>query len=270
MGKEWLKEVFGTSKPIIGMCHLDALPGDPRYNKELGIQWVIDRTRENIHALQDGGIDAIMFSNEFSLPYLTKVHPITSITMARVIGELKNEVTVPYGVNVLWDPQATIELAVAVGASFVREVFTGVYSSDFGLWDTNCGEVVRSRNMLGGENIRLLFNIYPEASTYLGNRDIADIAKTTVFNTHPDVLCVSGRTAGAETSPKLLQSVTEVVPDVPVFANTGVNLENVEQQLQIADGVVIGTAFKRNGDFFELVDREKVSRFMNKVHSFRS
>ena len=270
MGKEWLKDVYGTYKPIVGMCHLDALPGDPKYDSEHGLDWVIERVRHNIHALQEGGVDAIMFSNEFSLPYLTKVHPITSITMARIIGEVKHEVKVPYGVNVLWDPEATIELAVAIQASFVREVFTGVYGSDFGLWNTNCGEVVRSRNALGGKDIRLMFNIYPEASTYLGSRDIADIAKTTVFNAHPDVLCVSGRTAGAETSPKLLQEVADVVPTVPVFANTGVNEKNVVEQLRIADGAVIGTAFKKNDDFFELVDREKVSRFMHKVRSFRA
>ncbi len=270
MGKEWLKDVYGTYKPIVGMCHLDALPGDPRYDGEHSLDWVIERVRYNLKALQDGGIDAIMFSNEFSLPYLTKVHSITPITMARIIGEIKQDIKVPYGVNVLWDPEATIELAVAVQASFVREVFTGVYGSDFGLWDTNCGEVVRSRNALGGKDIRLMFNIFPEASTYLGGRDIADIAKTTVFNAHPDVLCVSGRTAGAETSSRLLQEVVSMVPDVPVFTNTGVNERNVVEQLKIADGAVIGTAFKKDDDFFELVDSAKVSRFMQKVRSFRA
>jgi membrane complex biogenesis BtpA family protein len=252
------------------MCHIDALPGDPRYDTERGLDWIIERVRYNIKALKEGGVDAIMFSNEFSLPYLTKVHPITPITMARIIGEVKHEIGIPYGVNVLWDPEATVELAVAVGAQFVREVFTGVYGSDFGLWNTNCGEAVRSRNALGGKNIRLMFNIYPEASTYLGGRDLADIAKTTVFNAHPDVLCVSGRTAGAETSPKLLQEVVSVVPDIPVFTNTGVNEKNVVEQLMITDGAIIGTAFKKNNDFFELVDSEKVSRLMHKVRSFRT
>jgi membrane complex biogenesis BtpA family protein len=252
------------------MCHLDALPGDPRYDDEHGLDWVIERVHRNVQALQEGGIDAIMFSNEFSLPYMTKVDPITPITMGRIIGELKSELKVPYGVNVLWDPQATIELAVAVQAGFVREVFTGVYGSDFGLWNTDCGRVVRSRNALGGKSVRLMFNIYPEASVYLGNRSIADIAKTTVFNTHPDILCVSGRTAGAETSSELLREVAAVVPEVPVFANTGVNEQNVVEQLTIADGAVIGTAFKKDNDFFEVVDRDKVSRFMDKVRAFRN
>src|SRR5215210_627812 len=128
---KWLDDVFGVRKPIIAMCHLHAMPGDPDYDAEKGLGWVVEQARTDLHALQDGGVDAVMFSNEYSLPYLLKVEPITHVTMARVIGELKREITVPYGVNVLWDPIASIELAVATGATFVREIFTGLYASDF-------------------------------------------------------------------------------------------------------------------------------------------
>jgi hypothetical protein len=38
-------------------------------------------------------------SNEAGLPYLTEVEPITYVTMARIIGELRTDVRVPYGVN---------------------------------------------------------------------------------------------------------------------------------------------------------------------------
>ncbi len=74
----------------------------------------------------------------------------------------------------------------------VREIFTGVYASDFGLWDTNCGEVVRHQREIGAENVKLMFNIVPEAAQYLTDRSIESIAKTTVYNCRPDVLCVSG------------------------------------------------------------------------------
>ena len=166
----WLKEVFGTEKPVIAMCHLDALPGDPSYDPGKGLPWVIERVRDNLRALQEGGVDAVMFSNESSLPYLTKVEPITYVTMARVIGEIRAEIRVPFGVNVLWDPMATIDLAVATGAPFVREIFSGVYASDFGLWNTNAGEVVRHQHRIHGGKVKLLFNIVPEAAVYLGNR----------------------------------------------------------------------------------------------------
>lgn len=266
---KWLKEELGTNKPIIAMCHMPALPGDPKYDKTKGVQGVIDSTRRDLEALQTGGVDAIMVSNESSLPYLTKVHPITTATMAAVIGQLKREITVPFGVNVLWDPKATVDLAVAVGAGFVREIFTGVYGSDFGIWDTNCGEVIRHRSAISGDNVRLLYNIVPEAAAYLGNRSLADIAKSTVFNAGPDGLCVSGLTAGAETSAEQLRVVKDVVPDTAVFANTGVRINNVKEQLAVADGAIVGTALKRDGYIWNEVDTERVKAFMGAVRDAR-
>ena len=161
----WLKEVFGVDKPIIAMCHLRALPGDPGYDAAKGMAWVMAQAHADLHALQDGGVDAIMFSNENSLPYLTEVEPITTISMARVIAELRSDITVPYGVNVLWDAIASIDLAVATGAQFVREIFTGVYASDFGLWNTNCGKIVRHQHAVHGEHVKLMFNIVPRVET---------------------------------------------------------------------------------------------------------
>lgn len=267
--KKWLKDHFRTQKPIIAMCHFDPLPGDPNYDMKKGLDWVIERAHFNLQALQEGGVDAVMFSNEFSLPYLTKIEPITTMAMARIITELKPEIKIPYGVNVLWDPQATVELAVATGASFGREIFSGVYASDFGLWNTNYGEVARRRSVIGAQDVKLIFNILPEAATYLANRDIKSIARTTVFNCQPDILCLSGRTAGAETSLDMLKIAVEAVPYVPVFANTGVNIGNVNDQLSVVDGAVVGTTFKKNGDFFELVDQNKVSAFMEAVNKLR-
>jgi uncharacterized protein len=270
MPTPWIQALFGTQKPIIAMCHLRALPGDPGYDPAAGLAGVIAAARADLLALQDGGVDAIMFSNEFSLPYLLKVEPVTVACMGRIIGELLPQVRVPYGVNVLWDPIASLDLAVAVGASFVREIFSGVYASDFGLWNTNCGEAVRHRQRIGGEQVRLLFNILPEAAVYLAGRDPAEIAKSTVFNHRPDALCVSGLTAGAQADPQALQVVKEAVPNTVVFANTGLRPETVETQLAIADGGVVGTTFKVDGVFENPVDGERVKAFMGRVKQFRA
>jgi membrane complex biogenesis BtpA family protein len=265
----WLKDMFGVQKPIIAMCHLEPLPGDPGYKHEKGVDWIVECARKNLNALQDGGVDAVMFSNEQSLPYLTKVEPITYVTMARIIGELRREVKVPFGVNVLWDPTASIDLAVAVGALFVREIFSGVYASDFGLWNTNTGEVIRHQHHVHGEKVKLLFNIVPEAASYLGSRTVADIARSTVFNTQPDALCVSGLIAGDQADPAVVKKVKEAVPQTVVFANTGVSLANVGAQLAVADGAVVGTAFKRDGATWNDVDPQRVKDFMAAVRRLR-
>ncbi len=265
----WTEEFFGVKKPIIAMCHMQALPGDPKYDPRKGLDWVYEQARADLLALQEGGVDGVMFSNEFSLPYLTKVDTITVACMASIIAQLKPAIRVPFGVNVLWDPRASIDLAMATGAQFVREIFTGVYASDFGLWNTNCGEVVRHQHAIGAGHVKLFFNIVPEAAAYLGNRSVADIARSTVFNAEPDALCVSGLTAGAETSTQVLKLVKDAVPDVPVFANTGVRQENVEQQLAIADGAIIGTAFKVDGSIWNPVDVRRVKALMDKVRELR-
>jgi membrane complex biogenesis BtpA family protein len=265
----WLLELFGVTKPIIAMCHLGALPGDPRYDRAGGMPAVIAWARQDLRALQDGGVDAVMFSNEFSLPYLTQVQTVTVAAMARVIGELLGEIRLPFGVNVLWDPAASLDLAAATGARFVREVFSGVYASDFGLWNPNCGQVVRHQHIIAAEGVKLLFNIVPEAARYLAERDIAEIARSTVFNHRPDGLCVSGLTAGAQTDAGLLRRVKTAVPDTPVFANTGVRLENLAEQLSSADGAVVGTAFKFEGRFENHVDEGRVRAFMERVKTLR-
>jgi len=261
--------MFAVEKPVIGMCHLLALPGDPDYDGAAGMRAVVADARANLRALQEGGVDAVMFSNEFSLPYLTKVETVTVAAMARVIAELYDDIRGPFGVNVLWDPYASLDLAVATGARFVREIFTGVYASDFGLWDTNCGAIVRHQHAIGGKDIKLFFNILPEAAAYLADRDIVSVARSTVFNTGPDALCISGLTAGEETSAATLRLVKDALPDIPIVANTGVRPANVEEQLSIADAAIIGTAFKRDGLFENSVDADRVRALMDKVEALR-
>lgn len=259
----WLTDMFPAEKPVIGMLHLCALPGDPGFDARAGIEAVVRRARQELAALQDGGVDGILVSNEFSLPYLTDTEPITAISMARIVGELLDDFTVPYGMNVLWDARASIDLAVATGARFVREIFTGVYASDFGLWNTNVGATVRHRSRLGGDNIRLFYNIVPESATYLAGRDLRSTTETTVFATAPDAICVSGLTAGAPTDHQALTTVKNAAGDVPVFVNTGVNADNVADQLSIADGAIIGTFFKEDGVFENAVDRSRVKALMS-------
>ncbi len=266
----WLKEIIGTEKAIIAMCHLQAMPGDPSYDGVNGMQWVLERAKEDLDALQEGGVDAVMFSNEFSLPYLTDVKTVTVASMARIIGELKPYISVPYGVNVLWDPYSSLDLAVATDAKFVREIFTGVYASDFGLWNTNCGDVVRHQHAIGAQNVKLLFNIVPEAAKYLADRDVSEIAKSTVFNCRPDALCVSGLTAGSSTDTDVLDRVKKSVPDTVVLANTGSRKETIEKLLSIADGAVVGTTFKYDGRFENQTDVKRVKEFMSVVKAFRS
>lgn len=265
----WLDDVFPVTKPIIGMCHLPALPGDPGYDKAGGMDAILAHARQEITALQEGGVDGILISNEFSLPYLTDTDPITAISMARVIGQLRDDIAVPFGVNVLWDAVASIDLAVASGAAFVREVFTGVYASDFGIWNTNVGRTARHRLAVSGTDVRLLFNIVPEAAAYVAERDLAQLTRSTVFNCVPDGLCVSGITAGAPTDTSTLRTVKDNAGAVPVFVNTGVRPETIAESMEFADAAIVGTFFKTDGRFENDVDLTRVKDLMSVARDVR-
>ena len=82
----WMKEVFGTDKPVIGLVHMHAMPTDPKFDPATGVRGVLDAARKDLHALQDGGIDGVLFCNEFSIPYTDDVQPVTIATMARISG----------------------------------------------------------------------------------------------------------------------------------------------------------------------------------------
>ena len=265
----WLKEVIGTEKAIIAMCHMQAMPGDPGYDGQKGMDWVIKNMYDDLIALQNGGVDSVMFSNEFSLPYMTKVDTITVASMGTAIGELKRYIKIPFGVNVLWDGEKTLDLAKACGADFVREIYSGVYASDFGMWNTDFGRVARHRKSIDAGNVKLIFNILPEAAKYLADRDIVEIAKSTVFNCKADALCVSGLTAGSETNSQILKRVKDAVPDTVVLANTGCRPDTIEAQLSVADGAVVGTTFNVDGKFENGVDEKRVREFMSIVKKFR-
>ena len=154
MKKNFYK-LFKTKKPIIAMVHFPALPGSPLYNDKKGLDFIYQSIEKDLTNLQKAGVDAVMFGNENDRPYELKVNRATLSTMSFMIGKLSRKISIPFGVNVLWDPISTIALAVSTNAGFVREIFTGTYASDMGIWNPNAGEAMRYRNSLGRKDIQM-------------------------------------------------------------------------------------------------------------------
>lgn len=264
-----LKDTFGTTKPIIAMVHFPPLPSTPLYDKAGGMDAVIASAAKDIEALQVGGVDAIMFGNEGDRPYVTKATPATLAAMSFAVGQLKPLIKVPFGVNYLWDPVATVALAVASGARFAREIFTGVYASDMGLWVPNAMEAQRLKAECGRADLKLLYNINAEFAAPVGERAITARAKSAVFAGLADVVLVSGPMTGEAVETGELSRVKDVLPSTPVFANTGCNIDNIADILRIGDGAIVGTHFKVDGNTWNAVDKTRVARFMDKVRSLR-
>jgi membrane complex biogenesis BtpA family protein len=263
-------DFFGDKKKVvISMSHIGALPGSPLYDAKGGLNKLIDDALADVEKLQAGGVDAIMFGNENDRPYVFKGAPSGIAAMSAIVQAIKPELKVPFGVNYLWDPIASVSIGAVTGASFVREIFTGVFASDMGIWEPNCAEASRLRHNLGRDDMKLLFNINAEFAHSLDQRPIELRAKSAVFSSLADAILVSGPITGEPADASNLRKVCETVTSVPVFANTGVNIDNVTDILSHASGVVIGTHFKVDGYTWNAVDADRVKRFMDVVSRLR-
>ena len=263
----WTKEMFGVEKPIIALLHLRALPGDPVFGGDMDA--VVRQAHEDRIALQDGGVDGILIANEFSLPYQPKADAVTIGAMGYVVGRLKEDIRVPFGVNVVLNPMASLELAASTGASFIRSAFTGTYMGENGVVNTDVSATVRRKKALGLDHLKMLYKVNPESDAYLVPRDIKTITKSIIFHCAPDALCVSGASAGSETSTDFMSEVRSVAGNVPVFCNTGCNAKTAVDKLIHSDGACVGTTFKKDGKFENNVEPERVVEFMNIVKEFR-
>ena len=261
--------VFGGKKPVIGMVHLGALPGTPLCDSAAGLPGLLTGARADLQALQAAGFDAVMFGNENDRPYEFKVDVASTATMAAVIGALRSEITVPFGVNVLWDPMATVALAAATGAAFVREIFTGTYASDMGPWTPNAGEAMRYRGRLGRRDLAMLYNVSAEFADSLDHRTLSDRARSAVFSSIPDAVLVSGAITGEAAAMSDMAAVKKALPLTPVLANTGVRHETVGDVLRLVDGCVVGSALKYDGHTWNAVDLERAQDFMDKARAAR-
>jgi membrane complex biogenesis BtpA family protein len=251
------------------MVHFPALPGRPLHDRDNGWDQLVDKVGRDVEVLQAAGVDGLLFCNEGDLPYQLAVGPEVPATMAAVIGSLKRDVHVPFGVNVLWDPMATLAVARATGAGFVREVLTGVYESDLGLLQPNCGDIWGYRAKIGAGDVAMFGNITPEFSSSLGTRSIADRARSAVF-LGVQVVLISGPQAGGQVDLANLRDAKAAVGDVPVMANTGVRRETVAEILDLTDGVIVGTSLKREGVTWNEVDPQRARDFMETVRAVRA
>ncbi|MEI6573476.1 MAG: BtpA/SgcQ family protein [Alphaproteobacteria bacterium] len=263
------RSVFGDKKPVIAMVHLGALPGAPLFDAKAGLEGLVEGAHKDLKALQAAGVDAIMFGNENDRPYEFNVDSASTATMAYVIGRLKSEITIPFGVNVLWDPMSTIALSAATGAAFVREIFTGTYASDMGPWTPDAGAAMRYRDRLHRSDLAMLYNVSAEFADSLDRRSLADRARSAVFSSIPDAILVSGAITGEAAAMTDLESVKKVLPTTPVLANTGVKHTTIADVLKIADGCIVGSSLKIDGDTWKPVDPERAKDFMDRARAAR-
>jgi uncharacterized protein len=265
----WFKSLFGVKKPVIAMAHLSAPPGTPRYNPMEDIECIVDRVLLDIKLLLEAGVDAVMFCNEDDRPYVFEASFEQLTTMTRVIAETAPK-SVPFGVDFLWDPIAALAIAKATGGAFIREVLTGVYESDMGMWSPNPGKVARFRRQIDANNVKVFYNIVPEFASPLGNRSVVQRAKSAIVSCMADAILVSGAMAGQEPDlDKVSEAAQAAADEIPILLNTGAKVSNIYEYLKIADGVIVGSSLKVDGYTWNPVDPLRVEAFMAEVKRAR-
>ncbi|MFC4406063.1 BtpA/SgcQ family protein [Haloarchaeobius iranensis] len=266
-----LQETFGTDAPVVGMVHLPPLPGAPRFDGDR--QALRERMLADARALESGGVDGIMVENFGDAPFYPEDVPKHVVAeMASLGTELVDEVSVPVGINVLRnDAEAALSVAAAVGADYVRvNAHVGATVTDQGLIEGTAHETMRLRDRLDAD-VAVLADVGVKHAAPLADRPMREELVDAVERGLADGILVSGSGTGDPTDRSVLQTARETiddaVPGTPLFVGSGVTAETVGETLELADGVVVGTALKDGGETTNLVDETRVRSVVEAARS---
>jgi membrane complex biogenesis BtpA family protein len=262
-------ELFGVKKPIIGMLHLPPLPGSPIYNGD-GLKEIIDRALADAESLQAGGVDALEVEN-FSDPsyFPMEVGPELVAAIAVISDHVMRNVSIPIGICILSDPKASLSVAHAVGAKFVRATFFTEASVDVsGLVTPKPHELLRFRKFLD-PSIKIFTDVHIKHSAPLVNRPLGDSALDAKYFLS-DAVIISGTHTGKETKLDDIKEAKDAVEDFPVMVGSGFKKESADKIFKIADGAIVGTSLKVDGISSNPVDRKRVSDLMSVVKNIRA
>jgi membrane complex biogenesis BtpA family protein len=250
-------------RTLIGMVHLAPLPGSPRWAGSMDA--VVGRALDDAQALADNGIDTLLIENFNDVPFVPgRVEAATVAAMTVAADAVRRAVpTLPLGVNVLRsDGRSALAIACAVGAEFIRvNVHTGAVLADQGILQTDAHATLRDRRLLGSD-VKIFADVQPKHSVPLGPSDLEQDAHDLVDRALADALVVTGRATGLPTALGDVKRVRSGLPGVPVLVGSGTTPETVSELLAVADGVIVGTALKRDGDVRNSVDPERVRRLV--------
>ena len=255
---------FPNNRPlVIGMVHLRALPGSPRFTGSL--REVLDAARYDTAALAAGGVDAIMIENFFDAPFFPGAvppHTVAGITAAAIA--VRDEAPLPIGINVLRnDGRSALAVAAATSAAFIRvNVLCGARLADQGILQGIAHELMRDRVLLGAQAIKVLADVDVKHSAALAERSLEDEVEDTVERGMADAVIVSGTATGKATNMEQVREAKRCSRGRPVLVGSGVTAETARGFAGIADGLIVGSWLKRDGVVSNPVDVRRVKELM--------
>lgn len=253
-----LERILGSPRALIGMVHLEPLPGSPRWAGSM--ETVSDAALADARALAGGGVDALLVENFGDVPFSPgRVDPACVAAMAAVATQIQRAVSLPLGINALRsDALSALAVAAAVGARFIRvNVHTGAVVTDQGILASNAHDTLRYRRLLGAP-IALLADVQTKHAAPLASVAIEHEARDCVHRGLADGLIVSGEATGLPPKTSDLERVRLAVPGAPLLVGSGASPENAADLLGLADGLIVGTSVKRDGVVTNRVDPDRV------------
>ncbi|GAA0264072.1 BtpA/SgcQ family protein [Halobacterium noricense] len=253
---------FARERPIVGMVHLDALPGAPGFDGDrAGIR---EAALRDARRLEAGGVDAILVENFGDAPFYADDVPKHVVASMAALGrDLRRETDLPLGVNVLRnDAEAAIAVAAAADADFVRvNVHTSARLTDQGVVEGRAAETLRLRDRLDAD-VSILADVDVKHSASLAERPLGEEVAELVERGLADGLVASGSGTGEEASLDHVSDVArardELDADAPLFVGSGVTRKTVAETLGVADGAIVGTALKEGDETTAPVDESRV------------
>lgn len=265
-----LSELFGTDKPVIGVVHLLALPGSPRFAGDL--EAVLLRAEQEAASLASGGAHGIILENFFDAPFVkNKVDTATACAMALAVRRVASVSDLPLGVNVLRnDGLSALAVAATSGAQFIRvNVLSGAMVTDQGLIEGQAHELHMYRRMLAAHGtVRILADVMVKHASPLGqDNDIGRSAVDTVKRGLADGIIVSGTATGSAPDMADLEAVRKSLPQTPILIGSGATTDNCKSLLSVADGLIVASSLKRQGILENPVDVERVRTLVKATRS---
>ena len=256
--------IFGTPKALVGMVHVQALPGTPRSNEPLSS--VIERAVREAKLLADAGFDAVILENMHDVPYLLRdVGPEIVASMTVVAKNVIDAVQVPVGVQILAGANTSaVAVAHAAGGGFVRcEGFVYSAVADEGIIPrADAGPLLRYRRAIGAHDVRVIVDVKKKHSSHAltADVDIAEMARGAEFN-GADAVIVTGTSTGRPVSLEDLKQV-QTACSLPVAIGSGVSPENIRELFEYADAAIVGSWYKKDGVWAADPDAERVKKLV--------
>jgi membrane complex biogenesis BtpA family protein len=245
---------------VVGVVHLPALPGAALGGSVSDLDQIEEAARRDAAAYSAAGVDALMIENFGDVPFPAgRVEAPVVAMMTRLAGAVAGESGLPHGINVLRnDGLSAVAVAAATGGAFVRiNVYVGAALTDQGVIQANAHAVQAEIKRLGAA-ISVWADIDVKHAVQIAPRPLSDLAEDAVERGLASGLIISGRATGQPASLDDLAAVRAAASRTPLYVGSGTTADNAGQLLTQADGLIVGTAAKRDGVVTNPVDVDRV------------